>query len=213
MSAAELGWVKREMVNKYMGSPAFDINSRIVFSKLDYAAEIEAEIKKAGGNIRYFKMLSKQPRNMASPFEFVSSYSWWAEDIFYHSSAGNFYVLPTPAFVSNLLGIDISTRESSFAVRNVGTDVFEYRLVSWKIIGLPPSNCNIDTPWFSVTRSMSSDDGKFALRDTVVTKKQVIPINGIRTAEFAQAIQSLKRCFLKVGVLLPTNSIANVDTR
>ena len=202
MSAMEQGWVKREMVNKYKGSPAFDINSYIVFSKLNYAAEIEAEIKKAGGSIRDFKMLSKQPRNMATPFEFVFSFSWWSEDIFYHSGAGNFYVLPTPAFVSHLLGIDISTRESSFEVSNVGTDVSEYRLVSWKTIGSPPSNCNINTPWFSVARSISSDDGKFAMRDTVVTKKSLIPLSGIRTAEFAQAIESLKKCFLKVGVVL-----------
>jgi hypothetical protein len=211
MSAMEKGWVKREMVNKYRGSPAFDINSRIVFSKLNYAAEIEAEIKKAGGSIRDFRMLSKQPRNMATPFEFVSSYSWWSEDIFYHSGAGYFYVLPTPSFVSHLLGIDIPTRESSFEVKDVGTDVFEYHLDSWKTIGSPPSNCNINTPWFSVTRSISSDNGKFALRDTVVTKKSLIPLSGIRTAEFAQAIESLKKCFLKVGVLLQTNSVANLD--
>ena len=202
MSAMENGWVKHEMVNKYKGNPAFDINSRIVLSKLDYAAETEAEIKKDGGSIRDFKMLSKQPQDMPSPFEFVSSYSWRAQDIFYRSGAGIFYVLPTPAFVLQILGIDISTRESSFEVKNVGTDVFEYRLVSWQTIGSPPGDCNVHTPWFSVTRSISSDEGKFAMRDTVVTKKSFIPISGIRTAEFAQAMESLKKCFLKVGVVL-----------
>ena len=95
------------------------------------------------------------------------------------------------------------TRNSSFEGGLVGTRINEYHLQGWRIVGTPPAGCKVDTSWFALEREIAgTNKNTLTIRDITVTKKRVIPVSGIRSEEFIQAIKDLKSCFLQVGVVL-----------
>jgi transglutaminase-like putative cysteine protease len=196
------GWVKYSLARRYIGNPAFEVQHRIVFDKIDYASEVEADIKSSGLHIIDFRMLSEVPRKIEKPFEFTSRFSFLVKNFFYRAGENYFHVLEAPPLVHKLLSIDPEKRESSYGGDSVGTDVQEYRLESWRAMGAPPDNCLIDTPWYSIRRAVSMESDVLVVRDTAITKKGVIPVEGLRSEVFTKTIEKMRECFMQVGVII-----------
>ena len=196
------GWVKYNLARRYSGNAAFDVQHRIVFEKIDYDSEVEAEIKSSGLRISDFRMLSDVPVKIEKPFEFTSRFSFLVKDFFYRAGENYFHALEAPPLVHKLLSIDPERRESSYGGDSVGTDIQEYRLESWRVVGAPPDNCLIDTPWFSVRRVVSIESEVLVIRDTATTKKNVIPVNMLRAESFSRTADKIRECFMQVGVII-----------
>ena len=196
------GWTAGSLVRKYRGNHAFDANRSIVVNKKSLAAEVRAELKSMGSELRDFKMLTPEPSTLSAPFGLEAHFTWEAKDVLYKSGAYDFYVIPVPSLVRVLGRVDSSRRRSSFEGKAVGTFTTEYRLDGWKILGVPPADCSVDTPWFMIRREIHAVERALSIRDTVLTKRRVIPVSGIRSEEFAQAVKGLRSCFLQVGVVL-----------
>ena len=196
------GWVEYNLARRYNGDPAFDVQHRIVFEKIDYASEVEAEIKSNGLRISDFRMLSDVPGKIEKPFEFTSRFSFLVKNFFYRAGENYFHALEVPPLVYMLLSIDPERRESSYGGDRVGTDIQEYRLESWRVIGAPPDSCVIDTPWYSIRRAVSVESDVLVVRDTMITKINVIPVNMLRADSFSQAADKVRECFMQVGVII-----------
>jgi len=196
------GWVKYNLARRYSGNPAFDVQHRIVFDKIDYASEVEADIKSSGLRIIDFRMLSDVPGRIEKPFEFTARFSFLVKDFFYRAGENYFHVLEAPPLVHKLLGIDPERRESSYGGDGVGTDIQEYRLESWRVMGAPPDNCLIDTPWYSLRRAVSVESEVLVIRDTAITKKNVIPASMLRADSFSRTADKIRECFMQVGVII-----------
>jgi Domain of Unknown Function with PDB structure (DUF3857) len=196
------GWVKYNLAKRYSGNAAFDVQHRIVFEKIDYDSEVEAEIKASGLRISDFRMLSDVPKKIEKPFEFTSRFSFLVKDFFYRAGENYFHALEAPPLVYKLLSIDPERRESSYGGDSVGTDIQEYRLESWRVMGAPPDNCLIDTPWYSLRRAVSIENEVLVVRDTAITKKNVIPVNMLRADSFSRAADKIRECFMQVGVII-----------
>jgi transglutaminase-like putative cysteine protease len=196
------GWVKFSLAMKYRGNPAFDEQRRIVFKKIDYAAEIEAGIKSAGFSVRDFKMLSLIPQKIERPFDFESQFAFSVKNVFYRTGENNFYILVPPALVYELLSVLPETRESSFEAGKVGADLSELKLDSWRVVGSLPESCHIETPWYSIRRAVTIEDGVFVVRDTTIVKKSAIPVGDLRSEVFSQTLEKVRVCFMQVGVIV-----------
>ena len=196
------GWVEYHLARRYGGNPAFDVQHRIVFDKLDYASEVEAEIKSNGLRISDFRMLSDVSGKIEKPFEFTSRFSFLVKDFFYRAGENYFHALGAPLLVYQLLNIDPEKRDSSYGGDSVGTDIHEYRLEGWRVVGAPPDHCLIDTPWVSIRRAVSVEGEVLVVRDTAITKKNVIPVNVLRAESFSRTADKIRECFMQVGVIL-----------
>ena len=196
------GWVEYHLARRYSGNPAFDVQHRIVFEKLDYASEVEAEIKSNGLRISDFRMLSDVSGKIEKPFEFTSRFSFLVKNIFYRAGENYFHALAVPLLVYQLLNIDPERRDSSYGGDSVGTDIHEYRLESWRVMGAPPDNCLIDTPWYSIRRAVSVESEVLVVRDTAITKINVIPVNMLRAESFSRTADKIRECFMQVGVII-----------
>lgn len=202
MQDMDNGWVKFSLARKYKGNPAFNEQRRIVFRKIDYAAEVEAEVKSAGFSIRDFKMLSNIPQKIERPFDFESHFAFTAKNVFYRVGESNFYILDAPSLVYELLSVEPETRESSFNGSTVGTEISELRLDSWRVIGSLPESCHIDTTWYSIRRSVSIEREALVISDTIITKKGVIPVEDLRSKVLSQTFEKTRDCFMRVGVII-----------
>lgn len=196
------GWTAGSLRRTLRGNPAFDTNRNIVLNKKNYEAEVKTEQMSKGSELRDFRMQTPLPTTLSRPFELEASFSWEAKDVFYKSGAYDFFVIPVPSLVSSLCRVDPPARRSSFDGRAAGTRTTEYLLEGWKSPGKPPAQCHLDTPWFTVQRDIHASDRTISIRDTIVAKKRVIPVSGIQSEEFANAVKGLRSCFLQVGVVL-----------
>jgi transglutaminase-like putative cysteine protease len=196
------GWVKFSLARKYRGNPAFDEQRRIVFKKIDYAAEVEAGIKSAGFSVRDFRMLSKIPQTIEKPFDFDLRIAFSAKNVFYRTGDNIFYILIPPPLVFGVLSVEPETREASFDAGHVGMDYTELKLESWRVVGSLPESCHIDTPWYSIRRAVSVENAVLVVRDTAITKKGVVPVAGLRSEAFTGTIEKMRDCFMQVGVII-----------
>ena len=202
LSAANERWISCVVTTKYSGNSAFDINRSIVFEKKDLAEEVESKLITTGFKIRDFVMLSKPPDTLSNPFNFESNYSFYVKDIFYRSGTEIFFVLPGPSFVDTLVGVDPLNRGSSLQGPQVGTYHSEIDLKSWHVLDSPPNGCNINTEWFTLERVVADRNGALVVCDKTIIKKPVIPVERLRSIEFARVLEEVNNCFMMVGVSL-----------
>jgi hypothetical protein len=118
------------------------------------------------------------------------------------TSAGRGFLLEPPSPVTQFL-INTQNRVSDLLVDQPYRHRREIRLPGIHRVGDESLDCEVDSPWLSVSRKLTqlSPEGGVRVLDEIELKKGRVPVSELRSERFAKLQNRLRRCFGSIALV------------